>query len=100
MRAEYTFSKQSGRRSFPAKARHEFQSSLITRCLTRFARRPENAGVGYETLINDALKQFLSESGRPITETALCQILKAVLPPRQKRLTTRSAGSAQTPAVL
>ena len=43
-------------------------------------------------MMNDALKQFLSESGRPITETSLRQILKEVLPAPQKRLTARSLG--------
>jgi hypothetical protein len=46
-------------------------------------------------MMNDALKQFISDASRPITETSLRKILKEILPAPQKRVTTPTAGTVQ-----
>ena len=95
MRVEYDFSKAVRKALIPSKGKTRISIFIDNAVLDAFRSKAESAGVGYQTMMNDALKQFLSESGRPITETSLRQILKEVLPPPEKRLTTRSAGTAQ-----
>ena len=95
MRAEYDFSKATRKALIPSKGKTRISIFIDNSVLDAFRAKAEAAGVGYQTMMNDALKQFLSELGRPITETSLRQILKEVLPTLQKRLTTRSTGTAQ-----
>jgi hypothetical protein len=41
-----------------------------------FRTRAENAGTGYQTLINDALKEYLSSTvEKPVTESVLRRVL-------------------------
>ena len=95
MRDEYDFSKAERKALIPNKGKTRISIFIDNAVLDAFRSKAESAGIGYQTMMNEALKQFISESGRPITETSLRQILKEVLPPTQKRLTTRSAGTAQ-----
>ena len=95
MRAEYDFSKAERKALIPNKGKTRISIFIDNAVLDAFRSKAESAGLGYQTMMNDALKQFLSESGRAVTEASLRQILKEVLPPPQKRQTTRSAGTAQ-----
>ena len=95
MRAEYDFSKAERKALIPNKGKTRISIFIDNAVLEAFRSRAESAGVGYQTMMNEALKQFLSDSGRPITETSLRQILKELMPSPPKRLTTRSAGTAQ-----
>ena len=95
MRAEYDFSKAERKALIPSKSKTRISIFIDNAVLDAFRSKAESAGLGYQTMMNDALKQFLSESGRAVTEASLRQILKEVLPPSQKRQTTRSAGTAQ-----
>lgn len=95
MRAEYDFSKAVRKALIPSKGKTRISIFIDNAVLDAFRLKSENAGVGYQTMMNEALKQFLAESGRPITEASLRQILKEVLPTPQKALTTRVAGIAQ-----
>ena len=95
MRTEYDFSKAVRTALIVNKGKTRISIFIDNAVLDAFRAKAESAGVGYQTMMNHALKQFLSESARPITETSLRQILKEVLPAPQKRLTTRAAGAAQ-----
>ena len=95
MRVEYDFSKATRKALIPSKGKTRISIFIDNAVLDAFRAKADAASVGYQTMMNDALKQCLSELGRPITETSLRQILKEVLPAPQKRLTTRSAGTAQ-----
>ena len=95
MRAEYDFSKAERKALIPNKGKTRISIFIDNAVLEAFRSRAESAGVGYQTMMNEALKQFLSDSGRPITETSLRQILKELMPSPPKRLTARSAGTAQ-----
>ena len=95
MRAEYDFPKAVRKALIPSRGKTRISIFIDNAVLDAFRLKAENAGVGYQTLMNEALKQFLAESGRPITEDSLRQILKEVLPTPQKRSTTGAAGTAQ-----
>ena len=95
MRAEYDFSKAERKALIPNKGKTRISIFIDNAVLDAFREKAEAAGVGYQTMMNDALKQFISKAGRSITETSLRQILKEMLPTPQKRLTTRPTGTAQ-----
>ena len=45
--------------------------------LEEFRAKAEEAGTGYQTMINEALKEYLSQSAdKPVTETTLRRILQ------------------------
>ena len=93
MRAEYDFSKSERKALIPNKGKTRISIFIDNAVIDAFRAKAEAAGVGYQTMMNDALKQFLSGAGRPITETSLRQILQEVLPVPQKRLATRSVAT-------
>ncbi|MEO8102506.1 MAG: BrnA antitoxin family protein [Betaproteobacteria bacterium] len=95
MRAEYDFSKAMRKALIPNKGKTRISIFIDNAVLDAFRAKAEVAGVGNQTMINNALKQILSDSSGPINETSLRQILKEELPALPERLTTRSAGTAQ-----
>jgi len=48
--------------------------------LEEFRARAQKAGTGYQTMMNDALRQYLSESDQPVTEKTLRQVLRQEMP--------------------
>ncbi len=95
MRAEYDFSKAERKALVPNKGKTRISIFIDNAVLDAFRAKAEAGGVGYQTMINDALKQSLSVAGRPITETSLRKILKEVLPAPAERLTARAATAVQ-----
>jgi hypothetical protein len=48
--------------------------------LEEFRARASAAGTGYQTMMNDALKGYLSRNEAPITETRLREVLRQEMP--------------------
>jgi hypothetical protein len=46
---------------------------LDTGILEEFRVRADKAGYGYQTMIKDALREYLSKSGKPLDETVIRQ---------------------------
>ena len=44
-----------------------------------FRERADEAGSGYQTMINEALRQYLSKSSKPLDEASLRKILREEL---------------------
>ena len=91
MRDEYDFSK--GRRGAaivdPRKARITIWIDTVI--LEQFRRRAEKAGTGYQTMMNDALKNYLDAAEQPVTEKTLRNVLREEMaeyvkaaPPRKR----------------
>lgn len=95
MRAEYDFSK--GRRGalIPAKAKTRITIYIDDSVLNEFRSRAERIGMGYQTMMNEALRAFLEKNEKPVTATMLRQIIREELP-EKLRLTRRSTGRAKT----
>lgn len=81
MRAEYDFSSAERKALIPNSGKTRISIFIDNAVLDAFRGKAEAAGIGYQTMMNDALKQFVSDASRPITETSLQKILKEVLPP-------------------
>jgi uncharacterized protein (DUF4415 family) len=77
MKDEYDFSKGKREAIFPTKGKTRITIYIDDSTLEAFRSRAEEAGTGYQTMMNDALKEYLSKTVEPpVTESALRQILK------------------------
>jgi hypothetical protein len=92
MKAEYDFSK--GRRGavIPQKGKTRISIFIDNAVLDEFRARAEKAGTGYQTMINEALKGYLSQIEPPMTEKLLRQVLRQEMPEYLRGLTPRSSG--------
>ena len=89
MRAEYDFSK--GRRGavIPQKGKTRISIFIDNTVLDEFRARAEKAGTGYQTMMNEALRQYLAEADRPVTETVLRHVLRQEMPEYLRGVTAR-----------
>jgi uncharacterized protein (DUF4415 family) len=80
MKAEYDFSK--GRRGavIPQKGKTRISIFIDNAVLDEFRARAEKAGSGYQTMMNDALRRYLSEGDQPVTEKILRNVLRQEMP--------------------
>jgi hypothetical protein len=90
MRAEYDFSKGKRGAVIPQKGKTRISIFIDNTVLAEFRARAERAGTGYQTMMNEALRKFLSETERPVTEKVLRQVLRQEMPEYLRGLTTRS----------
>lgn len=97
MRAEYDFSKGKRGAVIPQKGKTRISIFIDNAVLDGFRVRAEKAGTGYQTMMNDALRKYLSETDRPVTERALRQILRQEMPDYFRDLTTSSTATAKFP---
>jgi uncharacterized protein (DUF4415 family) len=79
MKKEYDFSK--GKRGAVIKTRGKTRITihLDDDVINAFRVKAEEAGRGYQTLINDALRQYLSSTGKPVDTKTLRRILREEL---------------------
>jgi hypothetical protein len=80
MRAEYDFSKGKRGAVIPQKGKTRISIFIDNAVLDEFRARAEKSGAGYQTMMNEALKRYLSESDAPVTEKVLREILRQELP--------------------
>jgi hypothetical protein len=80
MRSEYDFSKGKRGALIPRKGKTRISIFIDNAVLDEFRARAEKAGTGYQTMINDALRKYLSGTEQPVTESGLRQILRQELP--------------------
>ena len=89
MRVEYDFSK--GKRGAltanPGKTRISIH--IDNAVLDAFRARAERSGSGYQTMMNEALRQFLAGTDKPVTESSLRAILAEVITGRSARAVAR-----------
>ena len=79
MRKEYDFSK--GRRGpiVRSKAKTRVTMYLDNDVIEAFRAKGDAAGRGYQTLINDALKEYIAKASRPVDARTLRRILREEL---------------------
>jgi uncharacterized protein (DUF4415 family) len=92
MRAEYDFSKGKRRAAMPQKGKTRISIFIDNAVLDEFRARAEKAGTGYQTMMNEALKSYLSQVEQPITEKLLRQVLRQEIPEYLKELEPRTGG--------
>lgn len=90
MRAEYDFSKGKRGAVIPQKGKTRISIFIDNAVLDAFRARAEKAGTGYQTMMNEALRQYLAETAQPVTEKMLRQVLRQEIPDYLRSATTRS----------
>ena len=81
MKAEYDFSKGKRGAILPRKGKTRITIYIDDNILEEFRSRAEQEGTGYQTMINDALKEYLNKSAeKPVTESTLRRILQEEFP--------------------
>jgi hypothetical protein len=80
MRAEYDFSKAKRGALIPTKGKTRITIYIDDAVLEEFRARAEQAGTGYQTMMNEALKAYLSQAEPPLTETILRRVIREELP--------------------
>ncbi|MCK5719296.1 MAG: BrnA antitoxin family protein [Thiomargarita sp.] len=81
MKDEYDFSKGNRGSILPTKGKTKITIYIDDSVLDAFRLRSEKAGTGYQTMMNNALKDYLNKnSEQPVTESVLRRILKEEFP--------------------
>lgn len=80
MRTEYDFSKGKRGAVMPQKGKTRISIFIDNAVLDAFRERAVKAGIGYQTMMNEALRKYLSESERPLTEQVLRRVLREEMP--------------------
>ena len=92
MRTEYDFSKGKRGAVIPQKGKTRISIFIDNAILDEFRARAEKAGTGYQTMMNEALRRYLAESGHPLTEQVLRHVLRQEMPEYLAGIGKRSAG--------
>ena len=79
MKKEYNFENAKRGQVLPLKGKTRITIYLDTKILEEFRLRADKAGYGYQTMINDALREYLSKSGKPLNETVIRQVIREEL---------------------
>ncbi len=83
MKKEYDFSK--GRRGAVVKPRGKTRITIYIDddVLEEFRRRADAAGYGYQTMMNQALREYLGKATAPLDEGTLRRVLREELRARR-----------------
>jgi hypothetical protein len=76
MRAEYDFTKAKRGAVLPTKGKTRITIHIDNAVLDEFRSRAEGAGTGYQTMMNEALKAYLSQAETPVTESVLRRVIR------------------------
>ena len=79
MKKEYDFSQGKRGALIKACGKTRITIHLDDDIIEAFRAKAEEAGSGYQTLINDALKQHLATTGKPVDSKTLRRILREEL---------------------
>ena len=79
MKKEYDFSKGKRGQVVKQKGKTRITMYLDDDVLEEFRARADNAGYGYQTMINEALRQYLNKSEKQMTKSALRQVIREEL---------------------
>ena len=97
MRAEYDFSKGKRGAVLPQKGKTRISIFIDNAVLDAFRARAEKMGTGYQTMMNEVLRQYLSDAEPPLTETILRHVLRQEIPEYLHGATRRTDGPHPKP---
>ncbi len=80
MRAEYDFSRGKRGAVLPQKGKTRISIFIDNAVLDAFRARAAKAGAGYQTMMNEALRHYLSDAEPPLTEAILRHVLRQEIP--------------------
>jgi len=96
MKSEYDFSKAKRGAVISNGGKERITIFLDKEVLSEFRERAVEVGRGYQTMINEALREYLTSERRPLDEKTLRKVLREEL--KERRLTKRSRSTPQSGA--
>lgn len=91
MRSNYDFSKAKRGAVISNRGKERITIFLDKEVISEFRERADEAGRGYQTMINEALREYLTSGRRPVDEDTLRKILREEL--KDSRKTKRTGGT-------
>ncbi len=79
MKKEYNFTKAKRGALVHQKGKTRISIYIDNDVLQEFRHRADESGGGYQTMMNEALREYLGKSRRPVDETTLRRILREEL---------------------
>ena len=79
MKKEYNFKKGKRGQVVSQKGKTRITISLDNEIVEEFRARADEAGYGYQTMINEALRQHLEKIEKPLNESLLRQVIREEL---------------------
>jgi uncharacterized protein (DUF4415 family) len=79
MKKEYDFRKGKRGSVISSRGKTRITLYLDDDILEEFRKRADQAGMGYQTMINQVLREFLGKKKQPIDESTLRRILREEL---------------------
>ena len=79
MKKEYDFSKSKRGQVIKQKGKTRITIYLDNDVIEKFRILSDSAGYGYQTMINDALREYLEEKEEPVTTAAIRQVIREEL---------------------
>jgi uncharacterized protein (DUF4415 family) len=79
MKQEYDFSKGKRGAVIPQTGKTRLTIYIDDDVLEDFRRRADSVGRGYQTMINEALREYLGKSNQPLDEKTLRRLLREEL---------------------
>jgi uncharacterized protein (DUF4415 family) len=79
MKKEYNFENAKRAQVVPTKGKTRVTMYLDTDILDDFRARADKAGYGYQTMINEALREYLSKRRKTLDEKVIRQVIREEL---------------------
>ena len=79
MKKEYDFKKGKRGAVISSRGKSRITLYLDNDILEEFRKRADKAGIGYQTMINQVLREFLGKKKTPVDEATLRRILREEL---------------------
>ena len=79
MKKEYDFSNAKHGAVVPQKGKTRINIYIDDEVLEEFRKRADVAGRGYQTMMNEALRQYLGKTGYPLDEKTLQHVFREEL---------------------
>jgi uncharacterized protein (DUF4415 family) len=79
MKKEYDFSKAKRGAIVSQRGKTRISIYIDNDVLEAFRQRSDESGKGYQTMMNDALREYLGKSPHPVDESTLRRILREEL---------------------
>jgi len=79
MKKEYNFKNGKRGQVVTQKGKTRITIYLDSDVLEKFRARADAAGYGYQTMINEALRQYIEKSEKPLSEDSLRQVIREEL---------------------
>ena len=79
MKQEYDFSKGKRGPVIPQKGKTRITIYIDNDVFEEFRERADTSGRGYQTMINEALREYLHKSDRPVDENTLRRVIREEL---------------------